>query len=577
VKCWGSNGAGTLGLGDTAGRGDGAGEMGDSLPAVALGTGRTAAAITAGIFYTCALLDDATVKCWGENSNGQLGLGSATRRGDGPGEMGDKLPAVALGTGRTAVAITAGSYHACALLDDGTVKCWGNNSAGALGLGDDVGRGYGPGQMGDDLPAVALVAARATLATSAGDAHTCAVLDDGTSKCWGNNGSGRLGLGDTRHRGDQAGDMGGSLPALALGTGRSAVAIDAGAKHTCAILDDASVKCWGDNGSGRLGLGDTDKRGDAAGEMGESLPAVALGTGRTAVAISAGDAHSCAILDDGTVKCWGNNGSGRLGLGDTAKRGDAAGEMGDSLPTVALGTGRTAVVIDAGAKHTCAILDDGTVKCWGDNGSGRLGLGDTAKRGDAAGEMGDSLPAVALGTGRTVVAISVGDAHTCAILDDGTVKCWGDNGSGRLGLGDTAKRGDAAGEMGDNLPAVALGTGRTAVAIDAGAKHTCAILDDGTVKCWGDNGTGRLGLGDTAKRGDAAGEMGDSLPTVALGTGRSAVAITAGDAHTCAVLDDATVKCWGNNGTGRLGLGDTAKRGDSAGEMGDSLPAVRID
>ena len=99
--------------------------------------------------------------------------------------------------------------------------------------------------------------------------------------------------------------------------------------------------------------------------------------------------------------------------------------MGDSLPTVALGTGRTAVAITAGNYHTCALLDDGSVKCWGYNDYGQLGLGDTADRGVGAGEMGDSLPAVALGTGRTAVAITSGSYHTCALLDDASVKCWG--------------------------------------------------------------------------------------------------------------------------------------------------------
>ena len=139
--------------------------------------------------------------------------------------------------------------------------------------------------------------------------------------------------------------------------------------------------------------------------------------------------------------------------------------MGDILPTVALGAGRTAVAIAAGEVHTCALLDDATVKCWGGNGSGQLGLGNTTSRGDNANEMGDSLPAVALGAGRTAVSIATKFDDTCAVLDDGSVKCWGINNSGQLGLSDTTTRGDNASEMGDSLPAVALGTGRTAVGV----------------------------------------------------------------------------------------------------------------
>jgi alpha-tubulin suppressor-like RCC1 family protein len=292
--------------------------------------------------------------------------------------------------------------------------------------------------------------------------------------------------------------------------------VSAGGYNTCAILDDKSVKCWGYNNEGQLGLGDTNHRGYASGEMGDDLPAVDLGTGRSATAISVGrQSHACAILDDKSLKCWGNNYYGELGLGDRNHRGDASGEMGDDLPAVDLGTGRSATAISAGDIHTCAILDDKSVKCWGYNGQGQLGLGDTRKRGNDSGEMGENLPAVDLGTGRSAMAISAGGYHTCAILDDKSVKCWGSNNEGQLGLGDTSKRGNDSGEMGENLPAVDLG--RVATAISAGGYHTCAILDDKSVKCWGSNYMGELGLGDTNHRGDASGEMGENLPAVDLG------------------------------------------------------------
>ncbi|MBN1611251.1 MAG: hypothetical protein JW940_31755, partial [Polyangiaceae bacterium] len=136
--------------------------------------------------------------------------------------------------------------------------------------------------------------------------------------------------------------------------------------------------------------------------------------------------------------------------------------------------------------------------------------------------------------------------------------------------------GDQPGEMGDNLPAVDLGTGRSAVAITAGGGHTCALLDDGSARCWGSNGYGRLGLGDTEDRGGQPGEMGDNLPAVDLGTGRSAVAIVAGSHHTCALLDGGSLSCWGYNFVGQLGLGATEDRGDQPGEMGDNLYAVLL-
>ena len=216
--------------------------------------------------------------------------------------------------------------------------------------------------------------------------------------------------------------------------------------------------------------------------MGDALAAVSLGAGRTAVEITAGGAHTCALLDDGSVKCWGANGEGQLGLGDTDARGDAAGEMGDALPAVSLGTGRTAVAVAAGTDHSCAVLDDGSLKCWGAGANGRLGLGDQDSRGDAAGEMGDALAAVSLGSGRTAQAVAAGDAHTCAILDDATLRCWGSGTDGRLGSGATDSVGDDAGE---SPTVVSLGSGRTAVGVTAGRAHSCALLDNSMIKCWG--------------------------------------------------------------------------------------------
>ena len=409
-----------------------------------------------------------------------------------------------------------------------------------------------------------------------GDEHTCALLESGELKCWGSNDNGQLGLEDTNARGDEFGEMGNNLSAVNLGTDLTANQVSSGTAHTCAILDDDEVKCWGTNEQGELGLGDTQKRGDEVGEMGDNLPEVNLGTDRTASEITVGESQSCAILDNGELKCWGGNGDGELGLGDTNDRGDETGEMGDDLSTVDLGTSRTAATVAAGSEHTCALLDNSEVKCWGENVDGKLGLGDTESRGDEPGEMGDNLPAVDLGTNRTAAQIAVGDAHTCALLENGDVKCWGSGDEGGLGLGDTENRGDDSGEMGDDLPTVDLGAGRTAVDIAAGGSYTCAVLDNGEVKCWGRNAEAELGLGDTENRGDEPGEMGDNLPVVSLGTDRTAAQVITGESHTCVRFESKEVKCWGRNAEAELGLGDTENRGDAPGEMGDNLPAVEL-
>ncbi|MCX6014461.1 MAG: hypothetical protein NT020_02530 [Chloroflexales bacterium] len=195
------------------------------------------------------------------------------------------------------------------------------------------------------------------------------------------------------------------------------------------------------NDQGQLGQGDIENRGDGPNEMGLNLLKVDLGTDgqgndRTAKKISLGFRHSCAILDDNTTKCWGDNASGKLGLGNNVNRGDDTGEMGANLPVVDLGTGASdyAVTISAGNSHTCALLDNATVKCWGYGGSGQLGQGDTTSIGDATGEMGNDLLAVNVGDSRTVTGIFAGPFFTCVTLDNATSKCWGNSDIGQWAM-----------------------------------------------------------------------------------------------------------------------------------------------
>jgi alpha-tubulin suppressor-like RCC1 family protein len=237
----------------------------------------------------------------------------------------------------------------------------------------------------------------------------------------------------------------------------NATSISGGEGHTCA-LDNSSgiVKCWGYNNNGQLGIDDRNDRGDGANEMGSNLPIVDLGTGRTATAIFSGTYHSCAILDNASVKCWGRGYSGQIGQGNTDALGDNANEMGDNLTIVDLGTGRTATAISSKGEHTCVILDNASVKCWGKGNNGVLGQGNSTSLGDGVNEMGDNLTIVDLGTGRTATAISAARYHTCALLDNAAVKCWGNGGYGKLGQGNTDNLGDNANEMGDNLPAIDL-------------------------------------------------------------------------------------------------------------------------
>ena len=384
-----------------------------------------------------------------------------------------------------------------------------------------------------------------------GGQHTCAVLGDGQVRCWGRNDNGQLGYGNTDDIGDN--ETPGSVGPVDLGKWRTAVAVAAGGDHTCALLDTGRVRCWGQDNHGQLGYGNTEWIGDD--EAPGSAGPVNLGRGRTAVQITAGQDHTCALLDNGTVRCWGLNADGQLGYGNTDTIGDN--ETPGSVGPVDLGPGRTAVAISAGAWHTCALLDNGTVRCWGRNDRGQLGYGNTDPIGDD--EPPGPVGPVDLGTDRTAVAIATGDRHTCALLDNGTVRCWGRGFEGQLGYGkkDTIGDNESPGSFGP----VDLGTGRTAVAISAGASYSCAVLDNGSVRCWGSNSNGLLGYGNTDPIGDD--EPVGSVGPVELGTGRTAVAIMAGDDHTCALLDNARVRCWGYGFYGQLGYGNTDTIGDN--------------
>ena len=409
---------------------------------------------------------------------------------------------------------------------------------------------------------------------SAGDTHTCVVLVDNSVKCFGLGNEGQLGNESTSNIGDGVGASVASSSAISLGLGRSARAIASGTSHTCALLDNMTVKCWGYGAVGAIGSGSTASRGDNSGEMGDAFPAVDLGSGRTATMIAVGSNHSCALLDNATVKCWGRSNSGQLGYNDTVTRGDAAGEMGNSLPVISFASGRTATAITAGANHTCALLDNAQVVCWGDNAYGQLGQGSMDNIGDGVGAIVATTPTINMGTGRSVVAISAGDLHTCALLDNAAVKCWGMSSNGRLGTGDTIDLGDDPGEMGDALAPIDLGNGLGAVAVTTGGEHTCVLLTNTYLKCFGNGMDGRLGYGNQNSIGDGPSEMGDALATVNLGVGRTVLAVSAGLAHTCAMLDDASLKCWGNGGSGRRGSGNTTRVGTSALHMGDNLVAL---
>jgi len=395
-----------------------------------------------------------------------------------------------------AVDVVAGGSSSCALSAGGQVKCWGDNTQGALGQGDSVNRGVSHGQLGDALKPIALGAQRTAKSISVGVNAACAVLDDGSLKCWGANNSGQLGAAYGSAQGDDPDEMGDNLHAIPLGTGRTAISVSEGGYHTCAVLDDGEVKCWGSGASGQLGQ-------DSALDIPSPAQISGVPLGGKAITVSAGNNNTtCALLADASGKCWGSWKDGAISVsgfsslgGDKYAVGDYAGEM-EMLPALSIGARIKA--LGAGAQSSCALLEDGNVKCWGRT---ALGQGDTETHGFNPTEL-LAVPPVFLGSGRKAKAISVGDLHVCVVLDDGGIKCWGDNTYGQIAAGSVPSIGDAPGQMAALLE---LPLGKKALKVSAGRQHTCALLEDRSVVCWGANDKGQLGLGNTDFVGNAPG------------------------------------------------------------------------
>jgi len=529
VQCWGDNIWGQLGDGTFTTR----------IAPVAVSNLNSVVSIAVGRQHSCAILgSQGTVRCWGRNDGGQLGNGTSSQSINQP----------VFVTGLTnVVALTAGDLHTCAVRVDGTVWCWGDNLEGQLGNGGLTNFSLVPVQVEDLIGAVTV---------EAGANHTCALLSDSSLKCWGENGFGELG-----NNSFLASNVPVSTGRLSATPGVGAVDLAAGGLSTCARLSDASVSCWGDNGSGQFGNG-------TSGLNNLSAVPVASKVSPTVVALAAGTHHSCAILADGTVSCWGSDTGGQLGDGGTGSV---------SLPGPPVPGVTNAVEIAGGLKFTCALTVAGAIRCWGDNAFGQhgdgtnspqgidsvagitgtfLGHGVTAgnqftcgRRGSGAaacwgagaqGQLGSSASvsssnAVAVTGIANAIGLSAGHgSHACAIDAAGGARCWGDNSRGRLGNGTLTS---------SNQPVPVINSGPLFVAISAGDLHTCAVAVGGTVSCWGAGDRGQLGAGDTAD---------SSAPRQVLGI-TNAVAVAAGNQFTCVLLSSGTVWCWGDNSANQLG------------------------
>jgi len=347
----------------------------------------TITAIASGGAHTCLLLSDQTARCVGRDGQGQLGDGSYLNQSN----------LVVVNGLSGATQIGAGSEHTCALISDGTMRCWGTNYTGQIGIGGATGEHGGVPFV---LSPVQVQGISNAIASVPGGFFTCAVLADHTVQCWGRNQDGQLGNGDATT------DT--TLPGPVVGLGAVA-ALSAGGYHTCALMPDATVRCWGRNDDGQLGTGD---------RVRATTPVQVNGLALPPVAISAGGYHTCALLPDRTVQCWGRNVVWQVGQPSTT----GAFPVPTTVPGIT-----NAVSVKAGFYNTCATLADGTVQCWGENDLGEVGDGSVSP---------SSGPVRVAGIGG-VSAVAVGGWHSAALLPDNSVRSWGLNDAGQLGNGTT--------------------------------------------------------------------------------------------------------------------------------------------
>ena len=341
-----------------------------------------------------------------------------------------------------------------------------------------------------------------TFSIAAGAEHVCALTAAGGVECWGDNGDGQLGTAPPNT----------TFPYLPMPhpvsglTNVAQVSSAPDATSTCA-LTGATVECWGANDQGQLGTGNTQK----------SFTPISVSGLPSAVAVGAGELHTCAVLTSGGVECWGNNQFGQLGNGTTV----------DSTIPVVVSSINNASAVATGLGFSCALLQTGALECWG---AGALGNTTTSST--------TPIPVTGISN---AVSISAGLDHACAVLADGTAQCWGNGYHGELGNGSSTT---------SRTPVVVTGLS-TAIAIAAGAGHTCAVLSNGSTQCWGDNSSGQLGS-------VLSGNNDFSTTPVTVSGVSNAMSVAAGDSFVCVQLSDGNQQCWGDNQFGALGNGQAA-------------------
>ncbi len=568
--CWGYD--------DSSSNGFGAGST-TPIPRPVVTTGMTGAKtfldLKQKLFHTCGVSTDNKLYCWGYNAGNQLGEGTTTTRMEPYPVDVSALPAGE----RTFVQATVGyTNFSCGLNSNGKAYCWGTNTAGYLGTGNTtkyvtpqavdvsgitgdsrfteiISGGYhscartvdertfcwGPGangRLGNNSTADALSPVSPDTSGIAGFVkftkltlglrHTCGITQAGVAYCWGKGTNGALGNNDTAD----------SLVPVAVDTSTISGAktfreIQAGEQFTCGITTDHVIYCWGLNSYSQLGDGGTTE---------QLRPVVSTNTGITNIAnvtkLSLGLGTSCALSNDGSVKCWGDGTAGQMGSSPTF--------YGPVKVDKSLMTGtKTFTKVAAGAYHACGLTNDKKMYCWGANIYGAMGTNTT----DNTYWKPTLMPTAHIPGNKNIIDLALGYQHTCALMEDQQIYCTGWNADGQLGDGTST----------DNLVLTAIDTStitgdKNAKKISAGWFHTCAIMADEDAYCWGWNNNGQLGTGGGTTNKPA------KVLTASITGSKIFSSIRGGRLQTCALMSDGDIYCFGYNSDGRLGVGDNTGR-----------------
>jgi alpha-tubulin suppressor-like RCC1 family protein len=574
--CWGYGGLGQLAQ---------PGNTYSSNVPVRVGNGNDWDYVELGHRHACALRQDGSLWCWGDNNRLQAGDETALKV---------ELPTRVAGAW-TFSALAVGNEHNCAVAKDGSLLCWGSNNRGQLGLGWDNGELAEPQIVGADKDWIHL---------SLGHEFSCGLRTGGQAYCWGRGYEGQLGTGEYKNELEpRAVDDANAYDALSAGltmacgryssTGRlhcwgrgeqgefgdgessyqtphapfselgwSSFSLSRQGQHVCGVRDEG-VYCWGSTRYGQLGDGQYSQH---------LVPRKVGGKTDAYYTVQVANDFSCGVQKDGSLWCWGRGhygktGAGhtrnlrlptqvgmdtdwsRLALGDQSACGMRASSLGSSVwcwgrdvfgqlgsgssdKTEKLMPQRVGMADDWQSlsmtnNHVCGRRAFGELWCWGRNNYNQAGEGVVATRYEPARAMAPMLFSDA----------SAGSEFTCGVLNSGALMCWGRNHLGQLGVGDKDAR----------YYATQVGDASDWVQVVSGYGHSCALRFGGALYCWGRNEQGQLGTGDKVERLVPARIGADYWSSVAVW-----------NYHTCGIKQGGTLWCWGNGGWGRLGLGTTS-------------------